>query len=198
LEDSFEAVISSFLENQIGLSDNFLGIDLSKKLKGNLFQLLLEKQLRAAGIGQNESLVENKLIRNDLIYWMDRKHNDVHENTFFDLMDAFVKYLNETCYTGITSYEFHYAFYDKGSFYKKHLDQFKSNNSRVYSMIMYLNEDWQPNDGGELCVYPSGKAQDIEPLNGKCVFFKSDQLEHEVLLSHKPRMSITGWLKSDM
>lgn len=197
MEESFEVIISSFLKDQIGLSDNFLGTVLSKQLKGNLLQLLLEKQLKTAGIGQKERFVENKLIRNDLIYWLDRKHHDVHENTFFDFMDAFVKYLNETCYTGITSYEFHYAFYDTGSFYKKHLDQFKGNNSRVYSMIMYLNEDWQPNDGGELCVYPFGKAQNIAPLNGKCVFFKSDQLEHEVLLSHQPRMSITGWLKSD-
>lgn len=197
LDDSFEVVIGSFLENEIGLSNDFLGTVLSKQLQGNLLQLLLEKQLKTAGIGQKESFVENKLIRNDLIYWLDRKHNDVHENTFFDLMDRFVQYLNETCYTGITSYEFHYAYYDKGSFYKKHLDQFKGNNSRVYSMIMYLNEDWQPSDGGELSVYPSGKTQIIEPLNGKCVFFKSDQLEHEVLLSHRPRMSITGWLKSD-
>jgi SM-20-related protein len=197
LDDSFEVVIGSFLKDEIGLSNDFLGTVLSKQLQGNLLQLLLEKQLKAAGIGQKESFVENKLIRNDLIYWLDRKHNDVHENTFFDFMDRFVQYLNETCYTGITSYEFHYAYYDKGSFYKKHLDQFKGNNSRVYSMIMYLNEDWQPSDGGELCVYPFGKTQTITPLNGKCVFFKSDQLEHEVLLSHQPRMSITGWLKSD-
>lgn len=197
MEDSFEVIIISFLKNKIGLSNDFLGALLSKQLQENLLALLLEKQLKVAGIGQKSSLVENKLIRNDLIYWLDRKHNDLHENTFFDFMDRFVQYLNETCYTGITSYEFHYAFYDKGSFYKKHLDQFKNNNSRVYSMIMYLNEDWQVGDGGELCVYPLGEPQIISPLNGKCVFFKSNELEHEVLLSHQPRMSITGWLKSD-
>lgn len=190
-------LISSFLKDEIGLSDDFLGTVLSKQLQGNLLQLLQKKQFKAAGIGHKKDFIKDKLIRSDLIYWLDRKHNDAHENTFFNLMDRFVQYLNQTCYTGITSYEFHYAFYDKGSFYKKHLDQFKNNNSRMYSMIMYLNEDWQPNDGGELCVYPFGKAQIISPLNGKCVFFKSDQLEHEVLLSHQPRMSITGWLKSD-
>lgn len=197
MEHSFEVIINSFLKNKIGLSDEFLGTILSKQLQENLMQLLLEKQLKAAGIGHKKDFVENKLIRSDLIYWLDRKHNNVHENTFFDFMDAFVKYLNETCYTRITSYEFHYALYDQGSFYKKHLDQFKSNNSRAYSMIMYLNENWQTGDGGELCVYPLGQAEMISPLNGKCVFFKSDEMEHEVLLNNKPRMSITGWLKSD-
>lgn len=197
MKDVFEVIISSFLKDKIGLSNDFLGITLSKHLQDNLLQLLLEKKFKNAGIGNKKAFVEDKLIRSDLIYWLDRAHDDVYENIFFDFMDNFVQYLNETCYTGITSYEFHYAYYDKGSFYKKHFDQFKNNNSRVYSMIMYLNEDWQINDGGELCVYPLGQAQIIEPHNGKCVFFKSDEMEHEVLLNQKPRMSITGWLKSD-
>jgi SM-20-related protein len=64
-------------------------------------------------------------------------------------------------------------------------------------MIMYLNEDWQASDGGELCIHHTDSLQHIAPENGKIVFFKSSELEHEVLLSHKPRMSITGWLKTD-
>ena len=127
---------------------------------------------------------------------IDRKHNNVHENSFFNLMDNFVAHLNETCYTGITSYEFHYTLYEKGSFYKKHLDQFRNNDSRKYSMVMYLNTCWKTNDGGELCVYHEGKPQNISPIGGKSVFFKSNELEHEVLLTNVPRMSITGWLKS--
>lgn len=131
-----------------------------------------------------------------MIYWLDRAHNDAVENDFFDLMDEFVLHLNKTCYTGITGYEFHYALYEKGSFYKKHLDQFRNNESRQYSMIMYLNENWEQGDGGELCIYPSGKLlQNISPENGKSVFFKSSELEHEVLITNKPRLSITGWLK---
>lgn len=139
--------------------------------------------------------MQDKLIRNDKIYWLDRAHNDVHENTFFDLMDSFILFLNRECYTGIMGYEFHYALYEKDSFYKKHLDQFQNNKSRAFSMIMYLNVDWQENDGGELCIYHDYMVQTISPLNGKCVFFKSSELVHEVLLTHKPRLSITGWLK---
>ena len=157
--------------------------------------LFREKQMKVAGVGNNAKLHYDQLVRSDVIYWLDRTHNNPYENIFFDLMDAFVEYLNRTCYTGVTSYEFHYAYYDQGSFYKRHLDRFRDNKSRAFSMIMYLNEDWQAGDGGELVIYHEDHAQRISPLGGKCVFFKSDELEHEVLLNHKPRMSITGWLR---
>ncbi|WP_218972254.1 2OG-Fe(II) oxygenase [Labilibaculum filiforme] len=142
-------------------------------------------------------LIHDKLIRSDKIYWLDRKHRDKHEDSFFDLMDRFVVYLNQTCYTGITGYEFHYALYEKGTFYKKHLDQFVNNKGRAFTMIMYLNIDWKQGDGGELCIYHLDHNQNIAPINGKCVFFKSSELEHEVLLSNQPRLSITGWLKTN-
>ena len=195
MKEVFEGLIGSFLENRVGLIDNFLNENLSSNLKENLLALFLEKQFKIAGIGNDSKFVTNKIIRSDVIYWLDRKHNNIHENSFFDLMDEFVKYLNMTCYTGITGYEFHYAYYEKGSSYKRHLDQFKDNQSRAYSMIMYLNKDWIPSDGGQLCIYHENTSQTVAPMNGKCVFFKSSELEHEVLLSHKPRMSITGWLK---
>lgn len=151
--------------------------------------------MQNAGTGNDVIVVHDKLYRSDKIYWLDREHNDVHENSFFDLMDSFVAYLNRTCYTGITGYEFHYALYEKGSFYKKHIDQFQNNGSRQYSMIMYLNADWVLADGGELCIHQSGGTQNISPNSGKGIFFKSSELEHEVLLANKARMSITGWFK---
>jgi len=197
VDNAFETLITSFLENRVGLNDSFLNEELSGSLKENLLLLLLDKQLNVAGIGRNSNFSTNKSIRSDIIYWLDRKHNDIHENSFFDLIDEFIKYLNLTCYTGITGYEFHYAYYDKGSSYKRHLDQFKDNQNRAYSMIMYLNNDWIPSDGGQLCIYHHDNSQIISPINGKCVFFKSSELEHEVLLSNKPRMSITGWLKTN-
>jgi len=196
VEQAFERIITSFLNDRVGLINDFLTEDLADNLKENLLLLLVEKQFKAAGIGNNSNFSTDKLIRSDVIYWLDPKHNDIHENSFFKLMDEFVKYLNMTCYTGITGYEFHYAYYEKGSSYKRHLDQFKDNQNRAFSMIMYLNNDWSPSDGGELCIYHQDISQIIAPINGKCVFFKSSELEHEVLLSHKPRMSITGWLKT--
>ena len=196
LEKIFDSLIDSFIDTKVGIAKDFLSARLSAHLKENLISLFQEKRMQHAGTGNDVAVVHDKLVRSDMIYWLDRKHNNLYENEFFDLMDDFVGYLNSSCYTGITSYEFHYALYEEGSFYKKHIDQFGNNESRQYSMIMYLNTDWMENDGGELCIHHSGHLQNISPESGKSVFFKSNELEHEVLLTHKPRMSITGWLKT--
>ena len=91
--------------------------------------------------GTSNTSQQNKLVRTDIIYWLRQEHSNIHENNFFGFMDKFVIYLNSTCYTDITAYKFNYAVYEKGSFYKKHFDQFRNDESRQYSMIMYLNED---------------------------------------------------------
>ncbi|MEO6722711.1 MAG: 2OG-Fe(II) oxygenase [Ferruginibacter sp.] len=195
MQEIFDTLINSFVDKKIGIAENFLSESLAFHLKENLNNHYSENRLRSAGTGNDTVVAHNKLVRSDIIYWLDRKHNNPHEMMFFDLMDSFVSYLNGTCYTGITGYEFHYTLYEPGSFYKKHLDQFRNNDSRQYSMIMYLNEDWQEGDGGELCIHNSDGMQNISPVNGKSVFFKSSELEHEVLITNKPRMSITGWLK---
>lgn len=194
----FDSLIDSFIKDKVGIADDFLSKTLASHLKQNLSALYSEKQLLLAGTGNNTGLTHDTLTRSDKIYWLDREHDNEHENSFFKLMDSFVEYLNSTCYTGITGYEFHYTLYEKGSFYKRHLDQFRSNKSREYSMIMYLNDDWQQADGGELCVYHPDYTQTIAPQNGKCVFFKSSELEHEVLITTQPRLSITGWLKTNV
>jgi len=193
----FDSIIDSYLEHKVGIVENFLTPSLSNHLKDNLHVLYSQNQLLDAGTGNEIEVNHDKKIRSDKIFWLDRIHQNKYENDFFDLMDCFIIYLNQTCYTGITGYEFHYALYEKVSFYKKHFDQFRNNKKRVYSMIMYLNSNWQIGDGGELCIYYEDDCQHISPTQGKSVFFKSDELEHEVLLANKPRMSITGWLKVD-
>ncbi|MCC6585054.1 MAG: 2OG-Fe(II) oxygenase [Chitinophagales bacterium] len=197
MQPVFDTLIQRFIDTNVGISQNFLPDSLAISLKENLLTLLHNKQFTAAGTGNKTSIHHDKLVRSDLIYWLDHSHNTVSENAFFTLMDSFVKYLNSTCYTGITGYEFHYAVYEKGSFYSKHLDQFKNDKSRAYSVIFYLNEAWKSGDGGELRIHHPHHIQTIAPENGTCVFFKSNELIHEVLLTQKTRCSITGWLKAD-
>ena len=194
----FNTLIDSYIDNNVGVAENFLTERLAAHLKENLDVLYQNRKMQNAGTGNDTLAIQNKAVRSDQIYWLDSKHNDPHENEFFELMDDFVKHLNSTCYTSITSYEFHYALYEKGTFYKKHIDQFRNNDSRQFSMIMYLNEKWQNGDGGELCIHHDTFEQKITPINGKSVFFKSSELLHEVVLTNQPRMSITGWLKCDL
>ena len=135
MQQVFEELIDSYLLDKVGISENFLTVALAASLKGNLLSLFDAKKLISAKTGNGAETNLNTLVRSDKIFWLDRIHENASENQFFDIMDAFVLFLNQTCYTGITSYEFHYAMYEKGSFYKKHFDQFKSNASRQFTMI---------------------------------------------------------------
>jgi SM-20-related protein len=197
MENSFEALIATYIENKVGISEHFLSTNLANNLKQNLIVLNQKSLLMEAGIGSSEKVSYDGAIRSDSIYWLDKKHNNAFENEFFAQIEAFIIYLNQSCYAGITGYEFHYSLYESGDFYLKHLDQFKNNPSRKYSMISYLNSNWQESDGGELLIHQADNNQKIAPTQGKTVFFKSDELVHEVLLTQNTRMSITGWLKSD-
>lgn len=197
MEIAFETLIASYLEDNIGIATQFISDDLAQRLRQNLLNLEDQKLLLAAGTGNEKKFVRNNKVRSDVIYWLDKSHNNVYETAFLIHIEAFIQYLNKSCYAGITGYEFHYSLYETGSFYQKHIDQFQDNSSRAFSMICYLNENWKTEDGGELCIHQVGLNQHISPNQGKTVFFKSDKLEHEVLITNKRRMSVTGWLKRD-
>ncbi len=197
MEIAFETLIASYLEDNIGIATHFISDELARQLRQNLLNLDIQNSLVAAGTGNEDKFVRNEKVRSDLIYWLDKSHNNFYETEFLQHIEAFITYLNESCYAGITSYEFHYSLYEKGSFYLKHMDQFQDNSSRAFSMICYLNDNWKTEDGGELCIHQVGRNQHISPIQGNTVFFKSDELEHEVLITNKRRMSVTGWLKRD-
>jgi SM-20-related protein len=195
MEKRYEDLIAGYIKNKIGISDHFLNDDLCEHLKNNLMFLNEKKLMQNAGIGNDTLKNHDYLIRRDSIYWLDKKHTNLYENEFLKKMDNLVIYLNQTCYTNIKSHEFHYSLFESGDFYRKHLDQFKDDSSRQFSIISYLNPNWEAKDGGELLVYQANNNQAISPTQGKTVFFKSSELEHEVLVTQQPRMSITGWLK---
>jgi SM-20-related protein len=197
MPSSFDILIDTYIQNKIGIAQDFIDATLSTQLIQHIDVLLKEDKFVAAGTGISDEVILDLKFRNDSIYWLDRKNQSHVENQFLDHIDLFVHYLNTTCYTGITGYEFHFAVYKKGNFYKKHFDQFKYNKSRAYTMIFYLNKNWKEGDGGELCIHSVLGIELISPDEGKSIFFKSNEIEHEVLLNHKTRMSITGWLRTD-
>ncbi len=195
MQQPFEKLIDSFLGNKIGIDTNFFSESLSTGLQQNIFQLQEDEMMHAAGIGNNQKKDSNQKYRGDKIYWMDKSHDNRYEKEFLQLIDNFISHLNSTCYTGINSYEFHYTVYEEGSFYKRHRDQFNNDSNRKYSMINYLNENWLEEDGGQLLIYQDEGVQKILPHSQTSVFFKSDEMEHEVTMANRSRMSVTGWLK---
>jgi SM-20-related protein len=195
MTNQFDLLIDSFIENKIGVDTGFISKALSNGLLQNIIQLQRDELMTAAGIGNRNIKDTGQKMRSDKIYWMDKTHPDLYEQEFLQLAEEFIKHLNSTCYTGITDYEFHYAVYEEGSFYKRHTDRFKNDDSRKYSLINYLNEDWLEEDGGQLWIYGDEEVKKILPEAQTAVFFKSNEMEHEVTKANRSRMSITGWLK---
>lgn len=191
----FDLMIDSYVDNNIGIDHSFLNEKLCTGLQQNILQLQSDDLMTAAGIGNEEIKDSKQKMRGDKIYWMDKSHDNIFEQEFLQQVENFIEYLNRTCYTGVNGYEFHYAVYEKGSFYKKHKDQFKNDSDRKYSLINYLNNNWLEEDGGQLVVYQNETAQTIQPQSQTSVFFKSDEMEHEVVKANRSRMSVTGWLK---
>lgn len=113
---SFNTLIDSFIDSEVGTADNFTSLKLAGHLRDNISKLYKNRLFLSSGTGNNQVASQNKLVRSDVIYWLDRNHNDQFENDFFDLLDSFVLYLNQTCFTGITGYEFHIRCTRKGVF----------------------------------------------------------------------------------
>ena len=197
MTDQFDLLINSYLENNVGIDPGFLTEKLSAGLQQHILELEEDELLFSGGIGNEKVKNLQQKMRGDKIYWMEKSHSNIFEKEFLQLAENFIDHLNQTCYTGINNYEFHYAVYDEGSFYKRHTDQFKTNDHRKFSLINYLNENWEDEDGGELVVYQNEMEQKIRPQSQTAVFFKSDSMEHEVTKTNRRRMSITGWLKQE-
>jgi SM-20-related protein len=194
MQEKFEEIIEGFITNKVGISDLFLTGQLAALLQLHITRLHEGGHMADAGTGNNTP-DHNKKIRGDKIYWLDKKNNNHEEQAFLEHVENFIDHLNKTCYTGINAYEFHYALYEEGSFYKRHKDQFRNDSDRKYSLVSYLNEDWLEADGGQLWVHQHGETQKILPTIRKAVFFQSNELEHEVTTAFRSRMSVTGWLK---
>lgn len=197
-QNQFEQLIKGLIDNKYGCCDNFLTESSVSGLRTNMASLNALGEMLPAGIGNKFALQKNTSIRGDTLNWIDEHSINEHEAYYLKKIWRFINYLNTTCFTSIKTFESHYANYDIGSFYKRHLDQFKTEKGRKYSIILYLNQDWTENDKGALSLYPLNDTQkDILPLGGRMIFFKSDDMEHEVHPSlTRDRKSIAGWLKT--
>lgn len=195
MEAKFEELIAGFVTGNIGISEAFLTVDLAASLQQNLQRLKRDSRMIQAGIGNAIIKDKGQKIRGDRTCWLDTKSKNAAEMEFLDTVRQFMVHLNKTCFTGLNACEFHYALYEEGTSYSRHRDQLKNDYNRKFSMISYLNDNWTEQDGGQLIVHHEDHAQEILPTNQKAVFFQSDVLEHEVAIAHRPRMSLTGWLK---
>jgi SM-20-related protein len=179
-EDQFEEMIQGLIDNRFGCSDTFFDASIITGLQKNIHNLCDTNQMQTARMGSKSDLNLDTTFRGDTIKWIEKNTINSFETQFLKKVENFKNHLNKTCFTSIVDFESHYANYEQNSFYKRHIDQFKSDKGRQYSLVLYLNTDWLLEDGGLLSLYPEGlKQSDISPLGGRMVFFKSDEMEHD-------------------
>ena len=143
------------------------------------------------------SLSSLKDIRSDQIYWLEENKSPISEieNSALKALHDLRTQLQNYFRISLTHLETHFAIYNKGEKYVRHRDTTSMNNRRVFSFVIYLNHDWAEKDGGQLVGYKEDLILfRVQPTIGQMILFRSD-LEHEVLVAHKKRYSLTGWMR---
>jgi SM-20-related protein len=177
--------------------DDFLKLEHFKSLCQAAKEIYQQGFFRPALIGNSIHKQHNETIRTDEIHWLDDHLDDPATQAYFAQTKALAKILNQNLFLGLAEFETHFASYSPGSFYKRHVDQFKTNNARKISCVFYLNEEWQECFGGDLKLYNQENhlIQTIFPQGNRFICFNSE-LPHEVATTHKTRYSIAGWMKT--
>lgn len=176
-----------------------LPANLIEKLQQEARTLHQANTMQCAGVGRGAEHNHDRAIRRDKIAWMTGVTGP--QEVLFRLFDQILQGLNRRLFCGLRSVEAHYATYEPGDFYRRHLDSFRNRRLRVVSLVLYLNNDWQPADGGELQIYSRENARklcrSIKPEAGQLALFLSEEISHEVLPANRTRYSIACWFRTD-
>jgi len=188
--------------------DNFLPEPLQESLRADVQNLRKSSKFNVAKIGQDATNALNTDIRiAETCFLGPSKLEDIPDasrSQLYDVLDGIRRDLPQPLDSNLS--EFLYAYYPKGGFYRRHRDAIPGSAStlRQFSLLMYLNKDWNQSHGGQLRMHmdsggdylPEGEPpnfKDVEPKGGTLVLFKSDQIPHEVLDTQEERVAIVGW-----
>ena len=179
---------------------DFVGQETIAELRDECRQLAATGMFREAAVGDNSNPKIRPDIRGDEILWLDApKGHDGRRRTLARFEELRLA-LNRELQLGLFEFECHFSRYPPGAFYRKHLDQFRSDARRRLSCVLYLNEDWAREDGGELRLHlGAGETEtfeDVLPVGGTLVIFLSARFAHEVLPAKRERLSLAGWFKT--
>lgn len=191
---AFDTIADGLAEHGYAIEDQFLSqAEVKALLSLDCFRAGAEN-FRKAGIGKHGRQQINEGIRGDHIQWLDKNSPSPAVHAYLNRVEGLMQFINQTLFLSLKDYEIHMTIYPVGSYYKRHLDQFKKDDHRKLSIICYLNEDWKDEHGGQLRIYLPDGPLDVLPISGRLVCFRSDQLEHEVLPATRNRLSLTGWI----
>jgi len=188
----FESVADGLADQGYAIVDQFLiQSEVEAIIKDEKIKLDIES-FQKAGIGKHGKQINE--VRGDYIKWIESDEASPSLQLYIQRIRDLIQYLNHSLFLSLKDFEVHRTVYPVGTFYKRHLDQFKQNDHRKLSLICYLNENWDETHGGQLRMHLPSGTLDVFPNGGKLVCFRSDMIEHEVLPATRERYSLTGWI----
>lgn len=192
-------IITQLATQGWAVTKHFLPATTTAQLRAALLAEWQSGAFRHAGVGRGSSFEINPAIRNDRVSWLTTEHMQGPFQEYLQCMESLRLGLNRELFLGLLDYEAHLAVYPPGAAYKKHLDQFRGIGLRTITTTLYLNNNWQDVEGGQLRLYLDGTQSvpyvDILPECGTLVTFLSARFLHEVLPATRERLSMTGWFK---
>lgn len=198
MPDDLRHIAAAIATDGWSCEDDFIAPGLVSRLRAEAGILAAKGEFRTAAVGMGAHRSVRADIRSDEIAWL--RTGDVgcvEEVT--QCFEALRLALNCELQLGLFEHEMHFAHYAPGTFYARHIDAPAGSAGRVLSTVLYLNDAWEPRDGGELRLHVSTSAdphaQEFAPLGGRLVAFLSGQFEHEVLPARRERLSLTGWFR---
>ncbi|MFJ4545996.1 2OG-Fe(II) oxygenase [Pseudomonas sp. NPDC088885] len=173
----------------------FLPAGLTRELAAECRKREAEGELAPAAVGRGPFSEIREGIRGDHIQWIDPGQAESSDR-YLNLMESLREALNRGLFLGLEDFECHFALYPPGAFYRRHVDRFRDDDKRMVSVVVYLNDAWLPEDGGQLRMYLNDeRVHDVQPTGGCLVVFLSDEVPHEVLPANRERLSLTGWFR---
>ncbi|HEY0513443.1 MAG TPA: 2OG-Fe(II) oxygenase [Thermoanaerobaculia bacterium] len=194
-----ERIVEDLAESGRSIQADFLAPAEVRALREEAFELWRTGAFRQAGVGAGAEFGVRPEIRSDRILWLEEPYTEA-QRRYLDQLERLRLAINQSLYLGLFSFEGHLAVYPPGASYKKHLDRFQNAGHRVVSTILYLNEDWMAEDGGQLRLYDGPEEdtghRDVLPAGGNFAIFLSGSIYHEVLPATRERVSLTGWFRT--
>mmetsp|Transcript_64529 Transcript_64529/g.135430 ORF Transcript_64529/g.135430 Transcript_64529/m.135430 type:complete len:420 (-) Transcript_64529:23-1282(-) len=210
--------IRGLMEDGYGYEDDFVDENVSRNVLKEMEFLDFDGKMSEV---QQQKMTN---YRNDRIMWLNFEALDREKQPgLVTLMKKLISVpfeLNKKCSLYLqASSTFQLAVYPKDAYYKRHVDGGYEdlNNGRKITAVFYPNVNWSDGDGGELKVYKrllnpfqlqdyakrgekppehnkDEANEEIAPIGGRLVLFRSRDIPHEVLRSCKKRYAISLWL----
>jgi len=191
-----EEIVAALAEPGWCVAPDYLNTAETTALRNECLEAHASDAFHRAGVGRGVAEVRAE-IRGDQVLWIDETHAGPAMQNVLAKLEALRQTVNQHLFLGLFDVELHYALYPPGAGYRRHLDRFQDDDRRTLPVILYLNENWTPADGGLLRFWPDEHeaAIEIEPAGGTLVTFLSDRFWHEVAPAQHQRLSLTGWFR---